>query len=63
MKVQITVEVDDKDAKFFGNLITGQYAWSSSAQLTFSGVGTDPPSVDASWLLRANVAFLETEKQ
>jgi hypothetical protein len=56
-KVTITVEIDDADAKFFGDLISGNYAWAISATLTFAGVGTIPPPVDATWLLRANVAL------
>lgn len=55
MRVVITVEIDDADAKFFGDLTGGFYAWVNSAQLTFKGVGEPPPPVDATWLLRANV--------
>ena len=55
MKAHITVEVSDEDAKFLGDLISGNYAWATSARLTFEGVGEQPPPVDATWLLRANV--------
>jgi hypothetical protein len=61
-KVNITVELGDDDAKFFGDLNSGAYAWASSAQLTFVGIGNTPPPVDATWLLRANIT-LNTEAQ
>jgi hypothetical protein len=55
MKVNITVDIGDDDAKFFGDLDRGAYAWATGAQLTFTGVGEPSAPVDATWLLRANV--------
>ena len=58
MKVQITVEIDEKDSQFFNDLIRGGYSWASSATLSVTGnIDPPPPPVDATWLLRANVSL------
>ena len=58
MKVHLTVEIDEKDADFFADLISGGYSWASLATLSIAG-NIDPPAppVDATWLLRANVSL------
>ena len=63
MKVHLTVEVDEKDAGFFTALIGGGYSWASLATLSITGnIDPQPPPVDATWLLRANV-FLDPSGQ
>lgn len=57
MKVVITVEIDDKDGKFFADLISDKFAWATEAHLCITGVGNDDETADATWLLRANVAM------
>lgn len=58
-KIQIAVEIDEKDGKFFADLMTGGLAWATSAKLSLSGVDAALGPIDASWLLRANVSLLE----
>ena len=63
MKVHLTVEIDDKDGRFFADLISGGYAWASSATLNITGnIDSPPPPVDATWLLRSNVSIEPSEQ-
>lgn len=57
-KVQITVVIDDKDGKFFADLMADKFAWAKYATLIIEA-GDAVPQIDATWLLRANVAILE----
>lgn len=49
--------IDTDNGHPFIDLVNGNYSWATLAKLTFSGIGSDPPAVDVSWLLSATISI------